>query len=395
MFFELSKSSQKKFPQHFILPNKLVLNTDEGWKKIVLNDYVIILKGYSNNYDLETLASKLTTNERTSIKGNFCAFVCTDDSVKILHDRDRGFPIWIGERSITNLIEQSEPVWEDCTLTVDSMMNVDKKWTSPYAFKRKEISDQSIIDNIHNLLNESFENFLSHNTLPLKMYLSGGIDTLLAWTYLDNFTKNYEIVDYEYIKNTYFYITNKKIIQKHQLYNQIHLWDHPCVLVTGSCGDEYFMRGPHTAGQILKYHGYNLIENISESDYMWYFLNRESSKQGVLNGIDSVKEDQSLESVYEDVFARNKNDFQHWHLDNTLTFTPFKDTSITELVLQSSTEQLISQAKNASIQKELIRKIDNRKLKFLTKWKNYYDVDNMTSLWTNINNLKKLHPHKK
>jgi len=395
MFFELSKNSQKNFPQHFILPNNLVLNTDEGWKKIVINDYVIILKGYSNNYDLKTLASKLTTNERTSIKGNFCAFVCTDDSVKILHDRDRGFPIWIGERSITNLIEQSEPVWEDCTLTVDSMMNVDKKWTSPYAFKRKEISDQSIIDNIHNLLNESFENFLSHNTLPLKMYLSGGIDTLLAWTYLDNFTKNYEIVDYEYIKNTYFYTTNKKIIQKHQLYNQIHLWDHPCVLVTGSCGDEYFMRGPHTAGQILKYHGYNLIENISESDYMWYFLNRESSKQGVLNGIDSVKEDQSLESVYEDVFARNKNDFQHWHLDNTLTFTPFKDTSITELVLQSSTEQLISQAKNASIQKELIRKIDDRKLKFLTKWKNYYDVDNMTSLWTNINNLKKLHPHKK
>ena len=395
MFFELSKNSQKNFPQHFILPNNLVLNTDEGWKKIVINDYVIILKGYSNNYDLKTLASKLTTNERTSIKGNFCAFVCTDDSVKILHDRDRGFPIWIGERSITNLIEQSEPVWEDCTLTVDSMMNVDKKWTSPYAFKRKEISDQSIIDNIHNLLNESFENFLSHNTLPLKMYLSGGIDTLLAWTYLDNFTKNYEIVDYEYIKNTYFYITNKKIIQKHQLYNQIHLWDHPCVLVTGSCGDEYFMRGPHTAGQILKYHGYNLIENISESDYMWYFLNRESCRQGVLNGIESVKEDQSLESVYEDVFARNKNDFQHWHLDNTLTFTPFKDTSITELVLQSSTEQLISQAKNASIQKELIRKIDDRKLKFLTKWKNYYDVDNMTSLWTNINNLKKLHPHKK
>ena len=395
MFFELSKNSQKNFPQHFILPNKLVLNTDEGWKKIVLNDYVIILKGYSNNYDLKTLASKLTTNKRTSIKGNFCAFVCTDDSVKILHDRDRGFPIWIGEQSITNLTKQSEPVWEDCTLTVDSMMNVDKKWTSPYAFKRKEISDQSIIDSIHNLLNESFEKFLSHNTLPLKMYLSGGIDTLLAWTYLDNFTKNYEIVDYEYIKNTYFYATNKKIIQKHQLYNQIHLWDHPCVLVTGSCGDEYFMRGPHTAGQILKYHGYNLIENIVESDYMWYFLNRESSKQGVLNGIKSVKEGQSLESVYEDVFARNKNDFQHWHIDNTLTFTPFKDTSVTELVLQSSTEQLISQAKNASIQKELIRKIDGGKLRFLTKWKNYYDVDNMTSLWTNINNLKKLHPHKK
>ena len=105
------------------------------------------------------------------------------------------------------------------------------------------------------------------------------------------------------------------------------------------------------------------------------------------NGMDSVKPGQSLEDVYTDIVNRNKNDYQHWHLENTMTFTPFKDTSITETILQSSVEQLISNAQDATIQNKLIEKLDPRKLKFRSKWKNYTDEDSVRSFHNKLRQL--------
>ena len=370
MFFDLTTNERKNFTLHFKLPNGLILNTDEGWQSFDLEDCKIIIKGYTNLYDVTQLTRYLTNCRRTSIKGNFCAFVCKEEKVYLLHDKDRGFPVWIGDNSITNLLKQGTPVWEDCDLTIDGKMNVTKNFYPPYVFKKQDMSDVQVIDKIDNLLSETFEKFLSHNDKPLKLYLTGGIDTLLAWTYLDSFTKNYEIVDYEYIKYTYFYSMNQKKIQGHQLYNQIHLWNDPTVLVTGSCGDEYFMRGPHTAAQCLKYHGYNLLEATKESDYMYKFFNRKSCTDAIHDGMNSIKPNQSMEDVYTEILNRNKNDYQHWHLDNTITFTPFKNTAIIETILQSSVNQLLSNARNGIIQKKLIEKKDRNKLEFKSKWKN-------------------------
>jgi len=384
MFFNLTTNKTKNFTLHFDLPNGLILNTDEGWESFDIDDCTIILKGYSNLYDLRTLATYLTDCKRTSIKGNFCAFVCKDDKVTILHDKDRGFPIWVGDKTVTNLFARNEePVWEDCSITIDKEMHVTRQWEAPYVYKKKEsLTDTQVIDKIDSVLSETFENFLAQNKTPLKIFLTGGIDTLLAWTYLDSFTKNYEIVDYEYMKYTYFYSMNQKLLETHQPYKQVHLWNDPTVLITGMCGDEYFMRGPHTSAQCLKYHGYNLLESLKESDYMYYFFNRKNCTAGILNGIDAVKPDQSIEDVYTDIFNRNKNDHQHWHIDNTITFTPFKDTSIMEIILRGRAELLLDNARDAAIEKMLIEKRDPKKLKFLEKRKNttgcyskYWDKD--------------------
>ena len=45
----------------------------------------------------------------------------------------------------------------------------------------------------------------------------------------------------------------------------------------------------------------------------------------------------------------NLHDHQHWHLENTLTFTPFKDIEITKLILQLAPEDLIKHFKDAVI----------------------------------------------
>ena len=174
---------------------------------------------------------------------------------------------------------------------------------------------------------------------------------------------------------------NQKLLETHQPYKQVHLWKDPTVLITGMCGDEYFMRGPHTSAQCLKYHGYNLLERLKESDYMYYFFNRKNCTAGILNGIDAVKQGQSMEEVYTDIFNRNKNDHQHWHIDNTITFTPFKDTSIMEIILRGRAELLLDNARDAAIEKMLIEKRDPKKLKFLEKIKTTHAFK--TNNWDN------------
>jgi len=85
-----------------------------------------------------------------------------------------------------------------------------------------------------------------------------------------------------------------------------------------------------------------------------------------------------MEDVYTEILNRNKNDYQHWHLDNTITFTPFKDTAITETILQSSVEQLLSNARDGTIQNKLITKKDPKKLELRSKWKNHlWDEDSV------------------
>ena len=81
--------------------------------------------------------------------------------------------------------------------------------------------------------------------------------------------------------------------------------------------------------------------------------------------MNAVQPGQSMEEVYTDIFNRNKNDHQHWHIDNTITFTPFKDTSITEIILQGDAQLLLDNARDATIEKMLIEKRDPKKLEFL------------------------------
>ena len=116
---------------------------------------------------------------------------------------------------------------------------------------------------------------------------------------------------------------------------------------------------------------------------MYKFFNRKNCTAGMLNGMNAVKPDQSIDDVYTEIFNRNKNDFQHWHLDNTITFTPFKDTSIMETILQGNAEQLLNNARDAAIQKKLIAKRDPKKLEFLSRWKNYYWDEDSSMLFYN------------
>jgi len=50
------------------------------------------------------------------------------------------------------------------------------------------------------------------------------------------------------------------------------------------------------------------------------------------------------------------NDWQHWHLGNTLTWTPFRDLELFKLFLALPYEQALGQIMNSSVSCELIER---------------------------------------
>ena len=367
MFFSLSTSRLDNFPYRYNLPNGLILNTDDGWEVYTTDSHTVVIKGYANQCSLSDIIDDLIVQDIPAYKGNFCAFVADSEHVKILHDTNRGFPLWAGDEYVTNLFEHGEQHWVDRVITVNNKLKYSQSFFTAYNKNTQQLTDTELVDSLHNTICETYEQFLTHNTKPLKMFLSGGIDTTTAWAYLDYFTKDYELVDYEYIKFTPFWKNNSHPIKKHWGYTQVHLWDESCVLVTGGNGDENFLRGPLTLGLALKQYDLIFEDILQPEDYHYYYLMIKNYKK-IMEEIDSIYP--KINDIEDYILNRNVNDFQHWHIDKTLTFTPFKDIDILSLVLTSSKELLINQARTGMINRELIKKLDPCKLDKISPSKN-------------------------
>ena len=341
MFFYLGKTFQDNLPVHTQLDNGLCLSTDPGWQ----NYDNVIYKGLSVNY---------------------CKFICDKELVKIEHDATRGFPLYYDDDGITNLEKLPNQLWASQTnIQVDGRMQITSDHNK-IVFQKQDITDSEIVDAIHHRLCNHFEEFVKTNKLPIKVFLSGGIDSLLMWAYLDHYTKDYELVDYEYLKYDEFYVTNQKyIVQNYWAYRQIHYWNEPCVLVSGGHGDEYLMRGPYTSSKLLASMGIDILAEVKPEHYMYMYLNKPDNIKTIENSVSTIKSD-----CHTQILDWLANDHQHWHLGETLTFTPYKDLEILRLAMQSSPEQLLAQAIDASVSKELVRKLDPRKLDLLAKYKN-------------------------
>lgn len=368
MFFSLSTSRLDNFPYHYTLPNGLVLNTDDGWELYTTDSHTVVIKGYANQYSLSDIIDNLIVQDIPIYKGNFCAFVANSEHVKILHDTNRGFPLWADAKKITNLNSLEKQIWADHILTVSKNLTFEINYFAFYKKNTEDLTDEKILDNLHTVICETYEKFLTHNTKPLKMFLTGGIDTTTSWAYLDKFTKNYEMVDYEYVKFTPFFKLNIESLKQFWAYKgQIHLWDESCVLVSGGMGDENFLRGPGTLAIALKKYDVELGDILEPSDYHYRHFNKYLPKL-----YDTVNEVYpTIKDVQDHILNINMNDHQHWHLDKTITFTPFKDIDLLTTILNSSKEMLIAQAKNGFINRQLISKLDPSKLDKINKIKNY------------------------
>ena len=161
-------------------------------------------------------------------------------------------------------------------------------------------------------------------------------------------------------------------IKKNWSYNQMHHWREPTVFVTGACGDEFFLRGPATANLMLMHLGVNMMQALKPTHYHYHYF-REQEKLDIYAAQQKPELQQLLlnkKDLNDYIMGMCINDHQHWHLGNTLTFTPFKDIRILATILEMEKNDIVESILDARMQRELIKRNNPALLQYLDEYKN-------------------------
>lgn len=358
MFFSITQQAQDNFQFHYY-SGPFVVNTDDGWKNTTIGGSTFIYKGYADEFDLSSNIERVIKQSTPQFTGNFCVFECLGDQIKIYNSRYRSFPIYIAEDTVNNLIPKGETVWADKLVTVNSDMSVIQ---TPFdvigEINTLPLTQQQVETAIIDILDKKTRAFLSHNKLPINVFLSGGIDSLLVYSFLKKYTKEYKLIKCSHIDYDYFWLKNSGDITKFGLYNQIHHWTTPCVLTSGTSGDNVTLRAVFTCNMLLMHYGINIFELLNQRDGMQkkHLLKTENIKvfNSMLNEENSslIKDKKSL---YYQICNMIVNDWQHWHIGNTLTWTPLLDLEIVKLMLRLPINDIIDQFLDSKISLNIIK----------------------------------------
>lgn len=378
MFFKIyncDHSEQFGFNKHTV--GRFTLYLDSGWVQKKINNAIIFFKGYSDR-DICSEVKNLCKCPVPKFKGNYCVLICKEDTITVTSDIDRSFPLSYnqGTGCLTNLPINGSKIWADSYAVLGTELNVN--YFNIDFRTSKKISIDECVQNISDILDEKVLGFkkLKESGYKPKIFLSGGVDTLLLYALLKSHKVNFELVNYEYFDYTDFVIEHiKSIKNNYWAYKQLHHWKEKTVLATGSCGDEFFMRGPNTIAVWLGSRNKH-INDLNLGYHRFHFSKEKNQK--VFNKDYSIYQTLSSEKVNNEIKCILNNDHQHWHLENTLTWTPYKDLRITENILRLSDENLIKQFEDAAVTKMLISKYDDSLLNLLSNEKN--DLQNQRNL---------------
>jgi hypothetical protein len=374
MFFKVQSALNDAFSSHYKLNELYWLHTDDGWKEFTVDSANVFFKGYIDDTEVSEDVLREIIASDTPIKfGNFIAITAIGNTVKILHDYHRSFPLSVDYEN-----KSISTSYSGFRVPSESMLVLDHDSGNNDNFRIKFINlnlldevnvDQmeyeEVVDGIDKILLNRFSDFFKHNTLPVKLFVSGGIDTVLCWAYLKKLRIDYELLTFEHSYESYFVKQNELFLKNFWGYSQFHSFELPSVLVTGALGDETMLRGPYDSNTWLEQFGTNLPSVLLPTHYQYYYCNRPKNlKLYQPSNINDKKIAAQL------ILGHVLNDHQHWHLDNTITFTPYKDIRITKLLLRLSYDNIFGQIVDAAISKELVNRNCPQLLRHLETHKN-------------------------
>ena len=367
MFFHISKQSQENYPCQWQL-GSFAISTDNGWKNMAVGPVQILYKGYADLGPLDSLLGQVMFQSIPQLSGNFCALVVVNDTLTIQTDRYRGFPIYIGHSDINNLVPADRTAWTDSLITVSADLTViENKFDVIGEINTTELDFQEALDQVHDILTRKTQQFLSHNILPLKIFLSGGVDTMLVYSYLRAANAEFELLDYTHLEHDYFWRTNSHLIEKYWAYRQTHHWKQPCILASGTPGDEFMLRNPVTGDFYLRHLGTTLNDSILPTHTQHDYVKLEKNQK-------QLNDRPVLCTTKEELHYRlcniMTNDWQHWHLGNTLHWTPLRDVSILKIIMRLPLQHAIDQITDNKFSQALIERNIPGGARFISDQKN-------------------------
>ena len=382
MFFNITPAIDQRFPYNYSL-DFATFNCDAGWQQFNINDDVIFAKGYSDTQSLDELANNFY--QANTYTGNFC-LIKFSNTVEITHNKNRGFPLRFCQDSVTNLFcsESYQNVWADDNIQIDNNWKiVTNKIQLDTTVQTECLSTTSALDKIFNILIIDIEKFIRTNSPKLKLFCSGGLDTLLVYSLLMYTNTEFDLLTDNHYEYDSFTKINKSELENNWAYKQIHHWNQPSCIATGGCGDEYFLRGPTVISMMTAWNNIEFNRLLTESVDSYHY--RHFSKYDIWqtdwnNRALLQQQYPTQELLHQQILNILLNDHQHWHLGNTLTYTPFKNIEIVKILLQCSVEDLLPQFLNGQLSKSLISNVDPALLKSVSKYKNFNNTENISKL---------------
>lgn len=379
MFFSVSKIPQLNFSINLNY-HGWCIDTDQGWTVIKHNSRALIYKGYIDDGDLHSEITAIA-DEATGLRlGNFCLLIVDINSVRIQHSSLRSFPLWYGiKQGITNLQPLDYQVWADSEFTL--LANLDRQETKLDILGDTSVRSRSrndVIDAIDQILVNRFTAFATHNQLPVKVFLSGGIDTVLMYSYLQRLNIPHELILGEHMEFDQFWVRNHQTIgERYWSYTHLHHWRQPTVLVSGCPGDEFSLRNPIMSNLLALHHGCTVAELLDWNQNIEYLHRDYFNDVKTREQFETHRNDPAMQAIYKDrqllqkyLLDRAANDYQHWHLGNTLTFTPMRDLEILRLCLSLPWADQVDQILDSGLSRELIERNDPKMSRLLSPEKN-------------------------
>ena len=354
MFFNIGHQPLKNYPCHWRM-GSFCVSTDQGWTKTTVGTAQILYKGYADQAPLENLLEQILFQTEPVLTGNFCALVLVDDAIEIQTDRYRSFPMYV-DNGVNNLVPKSQTVWTDSLITVHSDLSVtETKFDAIGNIDVSPLTQDQVQQRIIEILDQKAQQLVTNTSCPIKVFLSGGVDSLLVYSFLKKHTSNFELVLGSHVDWDYFWLKNSSDITKHWGYTQIHHWNQHCLLTSGAPGDEFMLRSPVTADIFLKHHGVSIAELLTQPQWQnclhySYFMRPKHQDIFATQPLTSNTEQQ----LHWDLCNNVVNDWQHWHLGRTLTWTPLRDLEIFKLILRLPLPDATAQIMNSQLSVNII-----------------------------------------
>lgn len=366
MFFTLSFNKDTRLPNHTLI-NNWWFSYDDGWS----NTKNRWFKGYY---------------QPDCKHGNYVEINTVNSNISIIHDQYRSFPLWWDDSTttLTNLLGQGKSIYaDDLVLLTNDGIELTKQDIIG-KIPQNTVSLDQVVEKIEkNLIDKVKDLADNYNYLPKKLFVSGGIDTLMLYSLIKQKNLPVDVVDYQHLDYDWFLNNNlENIKSQHWGYNQIHHWRQSTMLITGACGDEFLFRGPYTIALWAAWYNIEIEKFIKTSSgyHSNYFL-KEKNISTFRKFYENRKQIQEQYPTKIDLFRQilniNANDHQHWHIGNTITWTPFKDLELTKIILQLSVEDLMQQILDAKVNKTIMERLYPQSLCFLSKSKNYRSRENL------------------
>jgi hypothetical protein len=376
MFFSISRSPKINFPNQTQIGD-IFINLDEGWHYTKIESKKVFFKGYLDFERLDEHINQIILDEQPKLLGNFCAIVI-DENIEIKGSKYRSFPIYYDSLEITNLIQLDKNIGANCIAKFDfDLQPTIETFNIVNSISTELLSFDQSIDLLDSLLSNKVESFLKYNQLPVKIFLTGGLDSMLVYSYIKKYSTNFELLNYQHFEYDYFWMQNYNDIKKFWAYNQLHHWRSPCVLAVGTPGDEFMMRGPLVGNAYLKHFNSNIMELLKNDKFKncihYNYFQKESNKRIYAKQEEHLASFKNLQLLTHYICHNVYNDFQHWHLGETLTYSPLRDLDITKIILSTDMESVQNQIMDGAISKALIARNDPNLLKYVSPQKNSLD----------------------